>query len=290
MAETNLPQNTISRLLPRAMPCVLLAGVLHGCAIQPTQPPAQILLLGEVHDNPDGHQQRNAYLRKLVEGGWRPAIVMEQFDRENQSALTQAQANCADAQCVIQAAGGKRWEWPFYEPIIDLALRYKLPLLAGNVSRADAAIAMKHGFAALLGADIVTTFKLDALLPTDLFDGQRSAIETGHCGKLPTTLAQGMLRAQVARDVWMAKMLLDHAKPDAVLIAGNGHVRKDLGVPRWLPATARAHTQVHGYLERSEAEADGSAAFDMTHRVPDHVRPDPCLSFAAPPTASQPTR
>lgn len=260
---------------------VLAAAGLAGCAVQPVQPPANILLLGEVHDNPLGHQQRFADLRQRVEGGWRPAIVMEQFDRENQAALTQAQAACADAQCVIAAAGGKRWEWPHYEPVITLALRYRLPLVAGNVSRADAAIVMKQGLPAVLGADTVAAFGLQEPLPADLFDGQRLAIETGHCGKLPDSMALGMVRAQVARDVWMAKMLQDHAQTGAVLLAGNGHVRKDLGVPRWLTASTRAKTQVRGYVE--EGDAIEPAAYDQTITVAAHPRPDPCLAFTRPP-------
>lgn len=266
----------------------LAATALVGCAVQPAQPSAKFLLLGEVHDNPTGHQQRFADLRKRVEAGWRPAIVMEQFDRENQGVLTQAQANCTDAQCVIKAAGGKRWQWPFYEPVIALALQYRLPLVAGNVSRAEAAIVMKQGLPAVLDASTIAAFRLLEPLPADIFNGQRQEIETGHCGKLPESMAPGMVRAQVARDVWMAKMLLNHADATgAVLLAGNGHVRKDLGVPRWLPAAARADTLVHGYVEQGDTVP--AAAYDRTHAVAAHPRPDPCLAFATPPVASQPS-
>ena len=167
----------------------LLTAAVTGCAVQPPQTSANMLLMGEVHDNPMGHQQRFDDLRKRVESGWRPAIVMEQFDRENQAALTKAQANCPGAQCVIQAAGGKRWQWPFYEPVITLALQYRLPLLAGNVSRTDAVIAMKQGLPAVLDANTVAAFRLQDPLPADLFAGQRHAIETGHCGKLPESMA-----------------------------------------------------------------------------------------------------
>jgi hypothetical protein len=51
----------------------------------------QVLLLGEVHDNAQGHKLRYELLRQRVEAGWRPAIVMEQFDRENQDLLDKAQ-------------------------------------------------------------------------------------------------------------------------------------------------------------------------------------------------------
>lgn len=288
MAELNPHQNPATTKVLHAMLSLLLVAMLLGCATRPAVQPAHILLLGEVHDNPHGHQQRFADLQKRVQAGWRPAIVMEQFDRENQAALTQAQATCGDAQCVIRAAGGKRWEWPYYEPVIDLALRHRLPLVAGNVSRAEAAIAMQQGLAAVFNPQTVEAFRLGAPLPEDLFDGQRRAMETGHCGKLPQAMASGMVRAQVVRDVWMAKMLLDNAATGgAVLLAGNGHVRKDLGVPRWLTATTSSNTQVHGYVE--QGEADNAAAYDMTHKIVVHPRPDPCLAFATSPTTSQST-
>ncbi len=143
---------------------------------------------------------------------------------------------------------------------------------------------MEQGLPAVLGAGTVAAFQLQLPLPADLFDGQRHAIETGHCGKLPESMAPGMVRAQVARDVWMAEMLLDHAKPAAVLLAGNGHVRKDLGVPRWLPVTMRADTQVFGYVEQGDVMS--TAAYDKTTTVAAHPRRDPCLAFATPPAAS----
>lgn len=291
MGEKGMNRLTIgSGAVVRRLLLVLMAYLLSGCAMQPPAPPVQLLLMGEVHDNPQGHRQRFADIRKrVVEDGWRPAIVMEQFDRENQRALTQAQASCADAPCVIKAAGGKRWEWPLYESTIALALRYHLPLVAGNVSRTDAAIAMKQGLGAVLTPETMDRFKLHAPLPSDLVEGQRHAIEVGHCGKLPDSMAQGMVRAQVARDVWMAQMLLDNAKSGAVLLAGNGHVRKDLGVPRWIvvaaPVVSKA-TQVHTYTEPDDV--DTAAASDVNHPVAAHPRPDPCLAFATPVATGQP--
>src|SRR5690606_12687626 len=116
-----------------------------GCAQRPAaNAPAQataaaerpaVLLLGEVHDNARGHRERLTLLRARVEGGWRPAIAMEQFDRERQADLDRAMAECADAACVVRAAGGEKaaWDWAHYEPVIALALQYELPLLAANL-------------------------------------------------------------------------------------------------------------------------------------------------------------
>jgi uncharacterized iron-regulated protein len=241
---------------------------------------ARIMLLGEVHDNPDGHRQRTDVLRAEVEAGFRPALLMEQFDRENQTALTRAQAQCRDADCVIAAAGGKRWDWPLYKPVIELALRYRLPLIAANVSRADAGKVIGGGLAAALDAPTIRQFKLDQALPADLAARQRQAIIDGHCGKFPEEMVPGMVNAEVARDVWMAKLLAAHSTNGAVLLAGNGHVRKDVGVPRWLSVVTAIKPDVHGYVEK--AEPGDAAAYDVTHVIPAHPRPDPCAELAAP--------
>jgi uncharacterized iron-regulated protein len=261
-----------------------LSLIFVGCTNVPVLHAPNILLLGEVHDNPDGHQQRYEYLLRLIEGGWRPALVMEQFDRENQVALTKAQKECADADCVIRSAGGKRWEWPHYRPLIELALRYHLPLIAANVSRAEAASVMKSGFPSVLDPEIVSMYRLMVTLPADVIHGQRVAIETGHCGKVPESLVQGMVSAQVARDVWMAHALRNNAKTGAVLIAGNGHVRRDIGVPHWLSVVGAGGVQTHGFIERNSGSAE--LAYDVTHSIAPHRRTEPCDNLILQPKPS----
>lgn len=253
-------------------------------AVQAEQAAPTLLLLGEVHDNPDGHRQRLQHLQQRLAAGWRPALVMEQFDREKQAVLRQAQASCADADCIIRQAGGTRWEWPHYRPLIALALRHDLPLVAANVSRADARRIVQDGFVAALDAPTRQRYRLDQPLPADLVAGQRPAIEAGHCGKMPAAMAPGMVNAQVARDIWMAKMLEENVATGAVLIAGNGHVRRDIGVVRWLPRALAASTEIHGYVEATAEEDPGVLAgrYDHAHLIPVHPRPDPCQGLALP--------
>ena len=133
---------------------LLLAGAtLAGCSGKQTvayTAPAnasnpQVLLLGEVHDNKDGHRLRYDELRQRVEAGWRPAIAMEQFDRESQALLDDAQKGCLDASCVIKVINNKRWDWQLYHPVIQLALTHNLPLIAANLSRSDASKVVRDG-------------------------------------------------------------------------------------------------------------------------------------------------
>lgn len=269
------------------------AAMLSACTSAPLTPDAvsastpsapTLLLLGEVHDNPIGHRQRLQDLQQRLAAGWRPVLVMEQFDREQQERLSQAQASCADAACVIRQAGGARWEWSFYQPLIELALRHDLPLVAGNVSRADARRIAQEGFAAALDGATRAHYGLEHALPADLVAAQRRALEAGHCGKMPAAMAPGMVAAQVARDIWMARMLEHNAATGAVLIAGNGHVRRDIGVVRWLPSSLAAAAEVHGYVEAS-ANTDPAVLaqrYDHVRAMPAHPRPDPCAGLSLP--------
>ena len=83
---------------------------------------------------------------------------------------------------------------------------------------------------------------------------------------------------KVARDIWMAKLIRDQAPRDVVLIAGNEHVRKDLGVPRWLKlADPQLTVRSIGYLEQGAAAYPGE--FDLTQTMSAQARPDPCAKF-----------
>jgi uncharacterized iron-regulated protein len=246
------------------------AATAQAAATTQATPPAApaVLLLGEVHDNPDGHRARLALLRQRIDAGWHPAIAMEQFDREHQPDLDRAQASCHDAACVIaMAAPGKTsWNWEFYAPVIELALREHLPLLAANLSRADAGKVVEHGY--------------DRPIPPAVLQPQVDEVRAGHCGMLPEEMLAPMATAQVARDIAMADVLAAHARAagdGVVLLAGNGHVRRDFAVPLWLRERGIASEAI-GFVE-DPAEA---AHFDRAEVVPPFARPDPCAKVKAP--------
>lgn len=233
-----------------------------------------IVLLGEVHDNAEQHALRAQALRELLVSGARPALLMEQFDRERQVDIDKAIAQPgATADDVINAAGaqGTGWAWPLYRPFIALALEYRLPLIAANVSRADARRVSQEGLAA-------TGF--DARVPADVESYQTNTILASHCGMLNEAQARRMATAQVARDQFMARLLNEHSARGAVLLAGNGHVRNDVGVPIWLPPAVRQRSVGIGLLEYGEADA---AAYDRVITTEAlAARPDPCEGMKRP--------
>ena len=233
-----------------------------------------IVLLGEVHDNAEQHALRAQALRELLASGARPALLMEQFDRERQGDIDRAMAQPdATADDVIKAASaqGTGWAWPLYRPFIALALEYRLPLIAANVSRADARRVSQEGLSA-------TGF--DGSVPAGIESYQTNTILASHCGMLNEAQARRMATAQVARDQFMARLLSEYSKRGAVLLAGNGHVRNDVGVPTWLPPAVRQRSVGIGLLETGESSAE---AYDrvITTAAP-AARPDPCEGMRRP--------
>jgi uncharacterized iron-regulated protein len=278
------------RRRPRALlpSLVTLLLALSGCSLwkpaPPPPPPAplvnpQVLLLGEVHDNAAGHRARFEELKRRVLAGWRPAIAMEQFDEGSQALLTRAQRDCADPACIVRVMEGPRWDWDLYKPVLDLALTYDLPLLAANLSRADASRVVRDGFGTTFDAATIAAYKLHQL-PADIVAAQQREIVASHCNMLPEMMVGGMVNAQIARDVMMAKVVRAEASRGVVLLAGNGHVRKDIGVPRWLNATTPVlSVSTVAYVEKGDQVSAGE--YDTSTVLAPHVRPDPCAKFKA---------
>ncbi|MEO8938395.1 MAG: ChaN family lipoprotein [Burkholderiaceae bacterium] len=241
-----------------------------------------VALLGEVHDNVEQHRIRAEALRIVLADGARPALLMEQFDRERQGDLDRALAKPdATPDSVIAAATSgstamQGWSWPLYRPYLALAIAYHLTIVAANVSRADTRAIVQDGLRA--GG-------FDDAVPDDILRVQTAAIVAGHCGMVDAAQASRLARAQFARDQFMARAIEAHSANGAVLLAGNGHVRRDIGVPRWLNPATRARSLSIGLLE---ADDPNVAAFDVVIVTAAQSRPDPCEGIRMPSAASRP--
>jgi uncharacterized iron-regulated protein len=242
------------------------------------------VLLGEHHDNPEHHRLRLATLQRVVMAGWHPALLMEQFDTDRQADIDRARSERPlDAQHLIDAATPARggWNWVYYRPVVELALRADLPLVAANLARASAQQLVRRSFDEVFGAERARSLGLDAPIAADWQAVQQEIIEVGHCGALPGSVVPGMARAQFARDAVMAELITRHADRGVVLLAGNGHVRRDLGVPRWLRGGAAARAWVVGYVEPGDGDGLGGA-YDAIVVAPAPPRADPCKGFRPP--------
>lgn len=238
----------------------------------------RVVLLGEVHDNAAQHGLRAAALRELLANGARPAIAFEQFDQERQRDIERARRQrTKDADYLIaQAGGNSAWNWDYYRPFVALALEYDLPIVAANLSRNGAMRVALHGWSVLFDARTRKRLGLDAL-PSDVRRKQEEAITAGHCYLLPAKMVQAQARAQMARDITIAQSIRPYVDRGVVLLAGNGHVRRDIGVPFWLAADAARDAVSIGMLERDDGSAfETTAPFDIYVITQPAVRTDPC--------------
>jgi uncharacterized iron-regulated protein len=243
----------------------------------------QVVLLGEVHDNAAQHALRGAALRQHVMAGARPAIAFEQFDRDRQSDIQRARRERPqDADYLIaQSKAHDSWHWEYYRPFVALALEYGLPIVAANLSRADAMRVAVDGWAALFDSVTRGELRLDAL-PATFVHQHENAIALGHCNLLEPGELPGLAHAQMARDIVLAESIRPYIGQGVVLLAGNGHVRRDIGVPFWLTDAERRSLVAIGFLERGGGtlDAESAASFDgyvITERA---ERADPCKELA----------
>jgi len=233
-------------------------------------------LLGEVHDNGVQHALRAAALRKRVEAGARPAIAFEQFDTDRQADIDRVRREKpGDADALIAAAGGGSWQWPMYRPFVQLALEHDLPVVAAHLSRGAAMKVAMGDWGAVFDADTQAALGL-ARLPEPFLAAHERAVAEGHCNLLPAASLPPMARAQIARDVTLARAIRPYLPRGVVLLTGNGHVRNDIGVPFWLTADERRDVVTVGLLEPDKDRSDDARPFDFVIETVAAERPDPC--------------
>lgn len=207
--------------------------LLAGCATATPAPdlsgllPTPMLLLGEQHDAPDHQRLQRQTLHELAGRGALAAVVLEMAERGRQTTGLPTDASEARVREALDWAGEQNagaWPWAVYGPLVMDAVRAGVPVLGGNLPRAQMREAM--GEAAL-----------DGVLPADALQRQRENIREGHCGLLPESQIAPMARIQLARDRAMAQTAMQALRPGqtVLLVAGNQHVRRDIGVPRHVP-------------------------------------------------------
>ncbi len=238
------------------------------------------VLLGEVHDNAAQHALRVAALSHLVEAGARPAIAFEQFDRQRQADIDRVRREQpGDADALIAAAGGRNWEWKYYRPFVQLALEHNLPIVAANLSRGDATKVTAEGWGAIFDTAEQAALGLGQL-PAHFVTAHEREVARGHCDLLPANALPAMARAQIARDIVLARSVRPYLSRGVVLLTGNGHARKDIGVPYWLSVDELRDITSIGLFEAGPAESsdlvDEPRRFDAVVETAPADRPDPC--------------
>ena len=209
---------------------------------------ADLVLLGETHDNAEHHRLQAQLLEELLRQGARPTLVFEMMDIDQQGHLS----------AITQAAGWRpqdifaQLNWPArgwentgdYLPLLALAAEHGLPVVAANLSRAQ-----MRGLFADGGASWSSAQRLEVGLATPLTAGQAGRLDQdlrlAHGGEVPPKTLAKMAAIQQSRDGQFARLLARAGRgdpaarapgrgapgPRAVLIAGRDHTRLDRAVP-----------------------------------------------------------
>lgn len=115
---------------------------------------ADVVFVGEQHDDPNTHRLELAILEGLVTRHQPLVIAMEMFERDVQGILDDYLAGRIDEQQLLATAR----PWPRYvsdyRPIIEFAKAHQIPVIASDVPRPIAADVAKNGMSVIdaLGA------------------------------------------------------------------------------------------------------------------------------------------
>lgn len=244
-------------------------------------PEVQIVYLGESHDNPYHHLDQARVLEAVLAGGARPALAFEMLTQDQQPAVDEAMRENADPAAVAKRVGWVERGWPnfeMYRPLFDLARRYGLPVVAIDLDQQAVRRIAKDGLG-VLPADERSSLASRLAPDADRERGIAHDIEAAHCGLLPAAAVPGMVDAWHARNVSMARRILQalERSPQVVVIVGRGHQAPG-GLVDQAEAMRPGTRQLVVDLVEAGTEEPGRPA-PGNHIVwprPPVERPDPC--------------
>ncbi len=240
---------------------------------------ADVVVIGEVHDNPHHHLNQALGVAALDPG----AIVFEMLTPELAGRIGAENRNAPDV-----LAETLEWEergWPdfsMYFPIFAAAPQ--AAIFGGGLPNEDVRRATTDGAAAVFGAS-AAIFELDQDYGDAVQQELQAEQQVAHCNALPPASLPGMVEAQRLRDAALARGTLAAvyesraraASSPVVVITGNGHARSNLGVPSLLKMLPDGLTVVS--VGQFEIDAPKNPNFDYWMVTEASDRPDPCLAF-----------
>ena len=253
-----------------ALALVLCAGMAQA---QEPWAGADILVLGEVHDNPAHHLFQAGIVAQVRPTG----LVFEMLSAQQ---ILHLKENW-DGKDVAALDGILGWGaagWPdfaIYAPVFVAASGSEILGAALSADSIDSAF--EQGAAVAFGPE-AAAYGLTPLPPADQ-QAREAEQAAAHCGALPVEMLGGMVAVQRLRDAAFARAAIDafdRLGGPVILITGSGHARTDIGVPAAIRA-ARPELTVWSLGQMESAEPD--APYDAVNVTAAVDRPDPCLAF-----------
>jgi uncharacterized iron-regulated protein len=234
---------------------------------------ADVVILGEFHDNPTHHAHQARAVATLAP----KALVFEMLTPEAASKMPDT---LPDAATLGQIFGWEAAGWPdfsMYYPIFAAAPTARV--YGAEVPRTEARRAIKDGPIAVFGPE-AAAYGLTDPLPPDDQSAREAEQAKAHCDALPPDLLPAMVDVQRLRDAALARAVVqamaDTGGPVAV-ITGNGHARRDQGLAQPLARVAPDLSVLA--IAQFEEKAPAAPPFDLWLLTPTIPRDDPCAAF-----------
>lgn len=240
---------------------------------------ADIVVLGEVHDNPEHHRVQAEIVAALAP----KALVFEMIPQELEAELGELRAAGTDRAAQAAALDWADSGWPdfgYYAAVMEAAPEAQI-FGAGQPS-AEVSRAALEGAAGVFGPD-AAIYGLDARFEPEEQARREAEQAAAHCHALSPEALPGMVEAQRFRDAGLADATLwariMTGGGQVVVIAGSGHADKLTGMPAMVAlAEPEAKVLALGQFEPGAAPAAGE--FDAVLYAPPPAREDPCAGLA----------
>ncbi|TMV10167.1 hypothetical protein FGK63_03645 [Ruegeria sediminis] len=234
---------------------------------------SDVVILGEVHDNPLHHLVQTEAVELLQP----KAVVWEMLTEEGAARITQKAIS--DPEKLAEVLKWAEMGWPplaMYLPVF--AASSGAPVYGAMVPREAAKAAMEAGPATAMGAD-AARYGLTIPLPPEEQAAREADQQASHCNAMPPEMLPNLVAIQRLRDAVLTRAIrqaiAETGGPVAV-ITGNGHARKDRGIPTFLSRMEPGlRVFALGQSEGGAIEGDFDAVIDS----PAAEREDPCATF-----------
>jgi uncharacterized iron-regulated protein len=215
---------------------------------------AQVIYLGETHDDAADHQAQLQIIQTLHGLNPKGAIALEMFQRPSQPLLDQyLSGNITETELQQQSEYDQRWgyPWEYYAPILRFAKEQQIPLIALNVPTEITRKVAREGLESLTDEERQWIPPNSEIRTDNLSYRQiiQEIYDQIHQGRSASSNFENFFLAQVLWDETMAQGIADFLKanPDRQIItlAGDGHIAYGYGIP------SRVARRVEGVRQRS---------------------------------------
>ena len=205
---------------------------------------ADVVILGEQHNDAIGHAVQLALVKAIVQQAPRAAVALEMLERDEQPLLDDYRDGIIDANTFAKLTQSEQWagkgSWgAWYQPIIDVGIDNGALVIAANAPRRYVRRARTNGFDSLDNIDrtrkgFFTTPRKPLMGP---YRDRFMDLMAGHGDEVDLEVQESFFRAQQMWDATMADSVVDTVRAGhrpVILLVGRFHSDRGGGTVQFI--------------------------------------------------------